>query len=539
MKILVADKLAQAGLDWLAAQDDVELDVQAGLPPEELAKVAGGAEGMIVRSGAKVTAGVLAGAGNLRAIARAGVGVDNIDLPEATARGVLVMNTPDANTISTAELALTLMMALSRKVAAASASLESGEWNRKAFQGTQLAGKTLGVIGLGRVGQAVARRAEALEMTVLGFDPYFAGRPGGGTMETVKDLSELCSRADYITVHVPKSAETDGMIGAEQLAKMKPTVRLINAARGGIIDEAALADALEAGKVAGAALDVFTAEPPASDVHRRLIEHPSVLAVPHLGASTEEAQEQVALDAAKELVEVLRGGAVRNAVNAPGFGESLPEFFRPFNELANRLGRILTAITPGGLKKIAVVYRGDVGLINVTPITTNLLVGLLAAHLDRSVNVINAPLLAEQRHIEVTQTTSATAHEFTNVMEVTVQTDRTTRRGSGTIIEGRHPRITSLDGYRMELKPEGHIAILFNRDFPGVIGRYGTTFGNAGVNIADMTVARMREGMAVVGLNLDAAPSPDVMAEIRAIDFVTEAHAITLPSLPANETEMP
>ena len=531
MKVLVADKLSAAGIEWLASQPDVEVEVQPGLSPEELAKIAGDCDGMIVRSGAKVTADVLAAAPKLRGIARAGVGVDNIDVVEATSRGVLVMNTPDANTISTAELAITLMMALSRKISPANASLKAGQWDRKPFQGTQLAGKTLGVIGLGRIGQAVAERAMAMEMRVIGFDPYFPPHAQTG-FTVLQDLAAVCSQADYITVHVPKSDETLGMIGAAEIAQMKPSVRLINAARGGIIDEAALADALDTGQVAGAALDVYTAEPPASDVHRRLIDHPNVLAVPHLGASTEEAQDQVAVDAAKELVGALRGEEVCNAVNAPGFDGALPESIRPFTQLAERLGTILSAVTQGTLMKVEVSYCGDIGSMNVAPITTHLLVGFLAPRFDVPVNVVNAPVLAKDRQIEVVTTLSETSREFTNLMEVTVQTDQVARRGCGTVLDDRYPRITSLDGYRMELKPEGHVAILFNKDCPGVIGHYGTTFGDAGINIADMTVSRMSEGVAVVGLNLDTAPTPEVMAQIRAIDFVTEAHAMELPPLP-------
>ena len=535
MKVLVADKLSTAGVEWLTSQAGVEVDVRPGLLPKELAEAISDCDGLIVRSGAKVTAEVLAAAPKLRGIARAGVGVDNIDVPEATARGVLVMNTPDANTISTAELALTLMMALSRKVSPANASLKAGEWNRKAFQGTQLAGKTLGVIGLGRIGRAVAERAMALEMRVVAYDPYFPAHAQVGFV-VLSDLAELCRQADYVTVHVPASDETLGMIGREQIAEMKPTCRLINAARGGVIDEAALADALEAGAIAGAALDVFTAEPPESAVHRRLIEHPNVLAVPHLGASTAEAQDQVSVDAAMELVAALQGEEVRNAVNAPGFDSALPPTLRPFTQLAQRLGTILSAVTQGALKKVEVSYCGEIGSLNVAPVTTHLLAGLLAPRFNVPVNVVNAPGLARDRQIEVVTSTCETSREFTNLMEVTVQTDRVARRGCGTILDGRYPRITSLDGYRMELKPEGHVAILFNKDCPGVIGHYGTVFGDAGINIADMTVSRMSEGMAVVALNLDTAPSAKVMEQVRAIDFVTEAHIMELPPLPeANE----
>lgn len=536
MKVLIADKLSNVGLDWLKGQKDVELEIKPGLAPADLAKIVGEFDGMIIRSGVKVTAEVLANPGKLRCIARAGVGVDNVDVPVATAKGVIVMNTPGGNTLSTAELTLALMLALSRKVAPANASLRDGKWDRKSFEGTQLAGKTLGIVGMGRIGKAVAQRAAAMEMRVLGFDPFLAS--GGESVEMVKNLNELCKRADYITVHAPKSPETAGMIGAEQFAVMKPSCRLVNSARGGIIDPQALLDALSAGKVAGAALDVYTAEPPTSEAEKALIQHPNVLAVPHLGASTEEAQEQVALEAAEQLVEALRGGEVRNAVNAPGFDKAMPEMLRPFAELATRVGTILASITTGNLAKVGVLYRGAIGDMNVTPITAHLLVGLLAPHMEHAVNVINAPVLAKQRGIEVEQITSVKVREFSNLLEVTVHTDQQKRSVVGTIFGNRFPRVIAIDGYRMELQPEGHVVIIFNEDRPGVVGKYGTIFGDNKINIADMTFSRKKKsGLAVVGVNLDQAPPKAVMDQISSLDLVQAAYYINLPQLPTEERE--
>jgi D-3-phosphoglycerate dehydrogenase len=536
MKILIADKLSNVGLDWLKKQKDVTLDVKPGLAPAELAKIVGEYDGMIIRSGVKVTAEVLANPGKLRCVARAGVGVDNVDVPVATAKGVIVMNTPGGNTLSTAELTLALMLALSRKISPANASLKGGQWDRKSFEGTQLAGKTLGIVGLGRIGKAVARRAAAMEMRVLGYDPFFAG--GGDDVEMVKDLNELCKRADYITVHVPKTPETTGMIGPAQFAVMKPSCRLVNSARGGIIDPAALLEALNAGKVAGAALDVFTAEPPADEAEKALVQHPNVLAVPHLGASTEEAQEQVALEAAEQLLEALRGGEVRNAVNAPGFDKALPPILRPFAELAGRMGTILASITAGGVTKVEAIYRGAIGGMNVTPITAHLLVGLLVPAMEQPVNVINAPVLAKQRGLEVEQITSAKVREFSNLLEVTIHTDRQKRSAVGTIFGPRFPRVIAIDGYRMELQPEGHVVIIFNQDRPGVVGKYGTIFGNNQINIADMTFSRKKKsGLAVVGINLDQAPPQAMMDEIRKLDMVQAAYYIHLPELPLEERE--
>jgi D-3-phosphoglycerate dehydrogenase len=537
MKVLIADKLSNVGLDWLKKQSDVTLDIKPGLAPAELAKIVGDYDGMIIRSGVKITAEVLENPGKLRCIARAGVGVDNVDVPVATAKGVIVMNTPGGNTLSTAELALALMLALSRKIAPANFSLKSGQWDRKSFEGTQLAGKTLGVVGMGRIGRAVAKRAVAMEMRVLGYDPFFAGE-GSDSIEMVKDLNELCKRADYITVHTPKTAETSGMIGAEQFTVMKPTVRLVNAARGGIIDPKALLDAMNAGKVAGAALDVYTAEPPTNEAEKALIQHPNVLAVPHLGASTEEAQEQVALEAAEQLVEALRGGEVRNAVNAPGFDKAMPAMLRPYTELAMRMGTILTSITPGAMTKVEVVYRGAIADMNVTPVTAYLLVGLMQPHIEQPLNVINAPVIAKQRGVEVEQITSAKVREFSNLMEVTIHTDAGKRSAVGTIFGNRFPRVITIDGYRMELKPEGDVVIIINQDRPGVVGRYGSIFGDNQINIADMTFSRKRRsGMALVGITLDQPPSKGIMDEINGLELVESAYYIKLPDLPTDEQE--
>ena len=537
MKVLIADKLSQVGIDWLRTQEDVEVEIKPPLPAAELAKIVADYDGMIIRSGVKVTAEVLAKPGRLRCIARAGVGVDNVDVPVATREGIIVMNTPGGNTIATAELTVALLLALSRKVSPANASLKAGKWDRKSFEGTQVAGKTLGIVGMGRIGRAVAKRAAGLEMRVLGYDPFFAGGLEG-EVEMVKDLNELCKRADYVTVHVPKSPETAGMIGREQFAAMKPTARVINAARGGIVDPEALLEAVEARRIAGAALDVYTSEPPAGEAEKQLIEQPNVLAVPHLGASTEEAQEQVALEAAQQLVEALRGGEVRNAINAPGFDKAIPPLLRPYAELAMRMGTILAGITPGALTKVEVIYRGAISDLNVAPITTHLLVGLIGPHMEQPVNVINAPLLAQQRGLEVQQITSAKVREFANLMEVTVHTDQRKRTAVGTIFGHRFPRVIAIDGYRMEMRPEGHVVVIVNVDKPGVVGRYGSVFGANNINIADMTFSRkVKQGLAFVGINLDEPPPEKVMQQIRDIDFVHEAYYFKLAPLPPEERE--
>jgi D-3-phosphoglycerate dehydrogenase len=538
IKILVGDKLSPVGLKWLEEQADVELTNLPGRDPEELKADIGNYDGIIIRSGVKLKGDMLDESGRLRGIARAGVGVDNIDIPLATKKGIIVMNTPDGNTLSTAELALSLMMALSRNIAQANASLRSGAWDRKKFQGTQLAGKTLGVIGMGRIGRAVARRAHALEMRVLGYDPFFAGTAEDGTFEMVKDLDEICKRADYISVHVPKSDDTLGMIGKEQIAMMKDGVRLVNAARGGIIDPKALLEGIESGKVAGAALDVYLKEPPDNEAELALIQHENVLAVPHLGASTEEAQEQVAVDAAQQLVEALRGGEVRNAVNAPGFGEKLPEILQPYTELASRLGMILAGITDGAIKEVDVIYRGSIGEYDCSPITTYLLVGLMQPHMDTVVNVINAPVLAENRGVEVNQTTSAKAKEFSRQLEVKVTTDKGERSVKGTIFGNKYPRVIDIDGYPMEMRPEGHTVVLQTLDKPGALSAYTAIFARHEINIADLSVSRkIRSGRAMVGLNVDQKPHEEVLKEINDLDLVESCWYMKLPDLLLEEEQ--
>ncbi len=534
MKVLVADKLAQVGLDYLADKG-VEYDIKTGLSPAELAEIIGGYDGVIVRSGAKITAEVLANSGALKAVARAGVGVDNIDLKAATAKGVIVMNTPGGNTVSTAELTLTLMMALSRKIVPAAVSLAEGRWDRKLYQGTQLAGKTLGVVGLGRIGRTVAERALAMEMKVIGYDPMLTAEAVPETIEFTSDVNDIYKRADFITVHVPRTETTRGMIGAAQFDMMNPGVRLINCARGGIIDEADLLAALEAGKVAGAALDVYTEEPVAGDHLKALVAHPNCLGVPHLGASTEEAQEQVALEAAEIIVEAIGGGEIRNAVNVSG-ASKVPDSLKPYVELLSRMGTLLAHITPGAIKKVEVVYRGEISEQNMAPVTTALTIGLLRPILGNELNLVNAPVLAKERGIEIETITSERVRDFANLVQVAVTTDKCSRTIVGAIFGHKFPRIVAIDGHRMEMIPEGHVVVSINDDRPGVIGSVGAAFGEAGINIASMSFGRRKQSQqAVLALNLDSAPGADLMAKLTALDFMNEVYSFDLDILPAEQ----
>jgi D-3-phosphoglycerate dehydrogenase len=531
MKLLVADKLSEVGLAYLR-QQRVEFDNRPGLSPDELKAIIGNYDGIIIRSGVKITADTLAKPGRLRAIARAGVGVDNVDVPAATSKGVIVMNTPGGNTISTAELTLTLMMALSRKIVPAAVSLTAGKWDRKSFEGTQLSGKTLGVIGLGRIGRTVCQYGRALGMQVMGYDPLLSADAVLDGVERTSDVEAIYERADFITVHVPRTEKTNKMISTAQFEKMKASVRLINAARGGIIDEAALLTALEQGKVAGAALDVYTEEPPKSESLQKLLAHPKLLAVPHLGASTEEAQELVALEAAEIIIEALRGGEIRNAVNVSG-GTKVPESLKPYVELAERIGTLLSAITPGAMKKVNVAYRGDIATMDFAAATAALTIGLLRPVLGNELNIVNAPVLAKERNISIDVTTNPDAQDFTNLVEVALTTDKLTRTAVGAIFGRKFPRIVAIDGFSVEMLPEGHIVVGFNDDKPGVIGRVGDACGALGINIAQMTVGRkLQLSKAVLALNLDAEVPDALLTKLSGLEFVREVYRVKLPSLP-------
>jgi len=528
LKILVTDKLAQEGLDLLGSMDDVEVTVKTGVSEDELAAMIGSYDGLIIRSGTKVTAKVLQSSGNLRGIARAGVGVDNVDLPAATQRGIMVMNTPDGNTISAAEHTIALMMAMSRHVVGGCTSLKAGQWDRKSFMGTQLMGKTLGVVGLGRIGMAVSRRALGLKMKVLGYDPLAA--PEGAEelgIEIVNDLDDLSRRCDYLTLHVPVTDETRGMINAKRLELMKPTCRIINVARGPVVDEADLYAALQSGKIAGAALDVFAQEPPQNRSFENL---DNCIVTPHLGASTEEAQIQVALDAAQELVDALRGTQVRNAVNVPGLDKSLPEIVRKYRILAERLGIVISAITPGKIQRVEVTYRGEIAACDASAVTTTFSVGLLQKHFEETLNVVNAPVLAQQRGISIDVTTNPETRDFASTMTARLATDQADRRVAGTIVGKAMPRIIGVDEFKFEMSPEGTIMLIFNDDRPGVIGAVGTICGKHGINIGTMGVGRVKDrAKAILAISLDKAPDQRAIAEFQQQDFVKNVYVCELP----------
>jgi len=522
MKILVCDKVAEAGVGILRAEPDFELVESAGHSADELKEMIRDCDGIIIRSASKLTADVLERAGRLRVIVRAGAGVDNIDVGAASKRGIIVMNTPGGNTTSTAEHTFALMLGMSRNVHPAAASLEEGRWDRKLFTGTQLAGKTLGVIGLGRVGKEVVRRALAFQMQVIGYDPYLAGATGGELgIEVTEDLDDVLRRADYVTVHTPLNDETRGLVNAEKFAIMKEGVRIVNCARGGIVDEDDLLTALESGIVASAALDVYTSEPPAN---RALVEHPRVLATPHLAASTEEAQLQVALDAARQMIDALKGAEVRFAVNMPAFAVKAARGLAPLADLAHRLGELVVQLTDGRIRRIEVAYAGEAAKQDTRTVTTELLVAVLRQLVDVNVNFVNASLLAEEAGITVDETRSSASENFVTLVTVTAHTDSASTSASGTLFGRAEPRLVSVGGFEVEVSPRGEIVLVYNTDRPGLIGEIGKILGDAQINIARMTFGRKEEGgEAITVLNVDAPVPEDVLDKVRGVRSV---HAV-------------
>jgi len=526
-RILITDKLAKEGIDLLNSMDGIEPVVKTGVGPEELAKIIGEYDGLIIRSGTRVTAEVLAAPGKLKGIARAGVGVDNIDVPAATRKGILVMNTPGGNTFSAAEHTMALMLALSRNVVEACTSLKGGLWDRKKYTGNQLNNKVLGVIGLGRIGMAVVKMALGFNMRVLGYDPLSVPKEAESMgFEVTDQLERIYREADYITVHVPKNENTLNMISAAQFSMMKPGVRIINCARGGIINEDALYDALESRRIAGAALDVFSKEPPENTRFSKL---DNCLVTPHLGASTEEAQIEVAVEAAQILADALKGGPVKNAVNAPSLDAKVPPLVSQYSELAQRIGRVMSAITVGPVKKVEVQYRGGIAGMDVGLATTSFAIGLLQRHFDTVVNMVNVNYLAKERGISIDETKNAESQDVSSSFTAKVTTEKVVRMIRGTVFGERRPRILEIDGFAVEVTPAGTMLVIFNEDKPGVIGSVGTVCGKHGINISTMGVGQKAEfGKAVLAVSLDKEPNAEAVQELSSLDFVNELYVCKL-----------
>ncbi len=531
-RVLITDNLSPAGLKLLENEPEIEVDVRSGLSPEEVREALQEADGIIIRSGTKLTPELLDGQERLKVIVRAGVGVDNIDLPAATRAGIVVMNTPAGNTTSTAEHTIAMLMALSRNIGPASQSMREGRWDRKKFTGTQLAGKTIGVIGLGRIGLSVAKRCCGLQMTVVGFDPFLsAEKAAEHGIELFRDVDELIPRCDYLTVHTPLTDETRGLINSERLRNCKQGVRIINCARGGIVDEDALVEAIESGHVAGAALDVFVGEPPAED--SRLRTSPHVLCTPHLGASTEEAQEQVAVEAADIITAFLLRNEVRYAINmAPITAHEVPGL-KPYLDLSYRLGLLLAQLN--GAKAIKAAHlnlRGEAASKPMKLIGSAFTSGLLSTALEEGVNIINAEMMARERGIEITESGSSEVGAFSTVVSATVENEDGELRAAGTMFGNDYLRLVRLGEYQLDAYLDGLMLIYRHLDVPGLIGAIGTTFGRYQVNISHMALGREKNepgGDAVAVLNLDSEPSAEALDDVLSHPDVTGVQLVRLP----------
>ena len=514
-RILAADGVSPKGVAVLSENPQFEVSTSGGLKEDELIAKIAELDALVVRSQTKVTAKALAAATRLKVIGRAGVGVDNVDVAAATERGIVVMNTPGGNTISTAEHTFSLLLSLARKIPQAHASMAAGKWDRKSFEGTELCGKTLGIVGMGRIGGEVARRAIAFGMNVIAYDPYLVqSRARSLQVELADDLPYLLTRADFITVHMPLTSETNKILNAAALAQCKKGVRIVNCARGGLVDEAALLEALKSGQVGGAALDVYEKEPPAEDLAFRSL--PNVVLTPHLGASTAEAQEGVGVEIAQAISDYLRNGIINNAVNVPNVDQRTLEALRPYLSVGEKLGRLLAQVAPCGLETLEIRYTGKVSEAETVPVTRSILKGLLGQTSEGVINEVNAPRVAANLGLKVTETKQIESGDFTDLITVEATKGDAHYEVAATIFASR-PRIVRINGHSLEAVPEGVLMIVENKDRPGMVGWIGTLLAKHKINIANMSLSRgEKDGNALSVLNLDSAPGEEVVKEIEA-----------------------
>src|SRR5205807_6188315 len=504
-----------------------KIDARSKLSPMELKKAVADADAIIVRSETKITAEILAAGEKVKIVGRAGVGLDNIDVPAASRQGVIVVNVPGGNTISAAEHTVAMLLALSRNIPQANASLKAGEWKRPQFTGTELQGKVLGLVGLGRIGREVAKRCQSFGMSILGYDPYASEEFAKNFNIKLGSLDDLCAHADFITVHVPLNDSTRHMFNAKLFKKLKEGVRLINCARGGIIDEKALADAIQAGHVKGAAIDVFEDEPPKKD--NPLLSLLNVIVTPHLAASTEEAQVKVAQELAETLRDYFLTGAVRNAVNLPAIDAEQYKVLEPYLVLCEKLGMLVTQLAEGAVKELKIEYAGEISLKNTTPLTLAALKGYLTPILGSEVNVVNAPHVAKERDLRWTETKTNEAADYTSLITLNVSTKNAKLSVAGTLLAKNNPRIVAIDGLSVDVVPEGAMVIYTNVDKPGVIGYVGTVLGNAKINIAAMQVGRKgKSGEAVTVVNVDSDVPDDVLRQIKEFQGITQVKSVKL-----------
>lgn len=529
MKVIVTDEVSEAGLDTLRADARIAVDVRLGLSEEELHAAIQDYDAIITRSGTTMDAAVLEHAKNLKIVARAGVGIDNVDVDEASSRGIIVVNAPLGNINSAAEHTMALLLSLCRNVPVANASLKSGAWKRAPFTGHELKHRTMGIIGLGKVGGRVAMRAKAFEMDVIACDPYISEKRGNDLGVKLVDLSEIVRYADVITVHTPLNDETRGMITSKHFEKMKDGVIVVNCARGGIIEEQAMYDALESGRVAGAAFDVWSSEPPKTEVLTKLIGHPNMVVTPHLGANTFEAQKNVAIDVSREIINYLDGKPLENAVNIPRFDPDLMEQMKPFMTLVTTLGNFVSQLAPANPNKVTFSYTGKLARFDCAPLTVCGLAAMLNYQTEQEINMVNARMAARERGIAVEEVRTTETDSFSNLITLTLESPQGTRTISGTMFEGR-PKIVKMRNFSTDFSPERHMLVMHYEDRPGLIGRMGTILGEANINIGNMNLGRQEKaGEAMVVLSIDTPADDATLAKLKDAIGARYLKAVELP----------
>jgi len=525
VKVLVSDNISPKCIEILK-KSGLEVDVKTGMKPEELKACIGDYHGLIIRSATKVTSEIINAAKNLKVIGRAGSGLDNVDRAAATKKGIVLMNTPGGNTITTAEHSIALMVALARQIPQATISMKAGKWEKKKFMGVELFNKTLGIIGIGNIGSQVAKRAQGLAMNVIAYDPFLSEDKAKAMGVEKVDIKELFRRSDFITIHTPLTPETKNMINKETIKMMKPGVRIINCARGGIINEKDLYEALVGGKVAGVALDVFEKEPPENNP---LLKLNNVISTPHLGASTKEAQENVAVAVAEQVVDYLIHETIRNAVNFPSIPSDQVARLQPFINLAEKLGGFAAQIFEGGITEITIEYRGEASEINTAPVTIAAIKGFLTPILEETVNFVNALFIAKERGIEVKETKSTDAGDYQSMVLMRLKAKDKETHLAGTLFSKKDPRIVAIDNFKVEIVPDGDLLFIYNNDKPGVIGNIGTLLSKNDINIARMHFGRETVGgRAISVVTIDTPAKPQVIEEIKRLPNILSVKQITL-----------
>ena len=526
IKVLVSDALGEAGIQLFRETEGIDVDVETGLTPQTLKETIGDYDALVIRSATRVTEEILEAGKKLKVVGRAGIGLDNVDIPAATKRGVVVMNTPTGNVVTTAEHAIAMMMALTRNIPQGTLSLKAGRWEKKKLQGREVFNKTLGVVGFGKIGSIVADRAKGLRMQVVVYDPFVAPEQIEKSGFESVTLDELYHRSDYISIHVPKLKETTGLLNKAAFEKMKDGVMIMNCARGGIVNEDDLQAAMRSGKVAGAALDVFEIEPPGEC---RLFELDRIICTPHLGASTQEAQTNVAVAVAQQIIDYLINGTIVNAVNVPSVAGDLLQKIGPYMAVGDRMGCLQAQLADGPVKAVTIEYTGDFKGMDMAPVSTAILKGLLTPMVKHAVNFVNAPVVAKEMGIKIIESTTSEAEDYTHLITLRATSDAGENLVAGTIIGRSEIKVVKINNFRLELVPEGHILLIFNQDRPGAIGGIGTNLGRHNINIGRMYVGQEKDGdLNIIFLQTDTPVPPDVLEELRSSEMVSSVTSLEL-----------